>query len=61
MHLGPFTNYVMSLRWVGGQQNITISNLIKYTAIFFAVIGMTFCCTFFQDVHQMYLLQQFLA
>ena len=26
---GPFTNYVMPLRWVGGQQNITIANFIK--------------------------------
>ena len=27
--LGLFTNYVMPLRWVGGQQNITIANFIK--------------------------------
>ena len=25
----PFANYVMPLRWVGGQQNITIANFIK--------------------------------
>ena len=26
---GPFTNYVMLLRWVDGQQHITIANFIK--------------------------------
>ena len=26
---GSFTNYVMPLRWVGGQQNITIANFDK--------------------------------
>ena len=29
---GTFTNYVMPLRWVGGQQNITIVNLITVSA-----------------------------
>ena len=28
-HKGLFTNYVMPLRSVGGQQNITIANFIK--------------------------------
>ena len=26
---GPFTNYVILSRWVGGQQNITIANFTK--------------------------------
>ena len=26
---GPFTNYVMPLRWVGGRQNINIENFCK--------------------------------
>ena len=27
--MGSFTNYVMPLRWVGGQQNITIAIFIR--------------------------------
>ena len=37
--MGPFTNYVMPLRWVGGQQNINIANSIRY--IFSKIIAKT--------------------